>query len=158
MSELEMTVEALKRCVHPEAFARAMDLVRGEEQGGVHSCSQPDAEMQKVVRKLLLEVGIPTAVRGYRYAVTAICLLMENPSLADGITKCLYPETAKRHDSTATRVERAIRHGVECAFNRGDLDVLYGFFGNTVGGYSGKPTNSEFLTCMANVAQERLGR
>ena len=158
MSELEMTVEALKRCVHPEAFTKAMDLVKADRIAAEEPAPGPDARAKAVIRQLLKELGIPTSVKGYRYSVTAIMLLMKDPSLADGITKQLYPQTARLCNSTPSRVERAIRHGVECAFNRGDLDVLYGFFGNTVGGYRGKPTNSEFLTCMANIALERLGQ
>ena len=120
------------------------------------SAGEAGEQERKLIRRLLLEVGVPASLRGYRYSVTAIELLMQDPTMADGITKVLYPQTAKRHNSTPSRVERAIRHGVETAFSRGDLDVLYGFFGNTVGGLSGKPTNSEFLTTMANIAAERM--
>lgn len=155
MSDLEMTVEALKRCVRADRFARAMEQVKADGQNTVGS-DERECRREQVIRQLLLEVGVPTALKGYRYSVTAIALLMKDPSMADGITKVLYPKTAKLHDSTPSRVERAIRHGVECAFSRGDMDVLYGFFGNTVGGMSGKPTNSEFLTCLADIARDRL--
>lgn len=157
MSELEMTIEALKLCIHPDVFAKAMEQVSVSDPVQiVHSGSDEDSA-RKVIEQLLLNAGMPTHIRGYRYASTGIRLLLEEPELADAITKQLYPRIAKLHDSTPSRVERGIRHGIEVAWSRGDLAVLYDYFRNTVSGYKGKPTNSEFLTRMAYIARDKLG-
>lgn len=151
MDELEMTVEALKRCVEAEAFEKALTQVRGE-------AGQPRqrAERNKqAIRQLLLEMGFPASLRGYGYCVTAIELLLERPELAGMLTKGLYPLTAQVHGTTAGSVERAIRHGVECAYDRAGREVFSRFFGNSVGGMYGKPTNAEFLMCLTNRAAEK---
>ena len=116
--------------------------------------SKLTAEM--VTRSLLREVGIPTSIKGYRYTVTGIVLLVNHPEMADVVTKELYPGIAKAHRTSGSRVERAIRHGVEVAWSRGDLDVLKKYFGNTVSNSKGKPTNSEFLTRMAEAVLEEM--
>ena len=158
MSEIEMAVEALKKCVDPDAFAKAMEDVEG---GNVPAVEQErpvrvKETIELTAKKLIRDVGIPTSIKGYRYAVTAILLLVKQPDMADGITRALYPTVAKLHDTTASRVERAIRHGVEVAWSRCDIEVLTGYFGNTVSIDKGKPTNSEFLTRMAEAVQEAM--
>lgn len=157
MSELELTVEALKQCVSPEEFERAMKRIsRRERLGGAAWEGNAENREQKI-REILLEVGVPAAIRGYRYAATAIGLLLEEPELAEAITKELYPRVAMIHNSTYSRVERAIRHGIEVAWERGDMDVHYRFFRNSVSGEKGKPTNSEFLTRIADLVRDRMG-
>lgn len=158
MSEIEMAVEALKKCVDPDAFAKAMEEVKG---GNTPAVEQERPVRVKdtsalTVKKLLRDIGIPTAIKGYRYAVTAVLLLAGKPDMADAMTKELYPTVAELHNTTASRVERAIRHGVEVAWSRCDLDVLTKYFGNTVSIDKGKPTNSEFLTRMAEAVQEEM--
>lgn len=158
MSEMEMAIEALKKCVDPDAFAKAMEDVKGGNPPAVEQ-ERPvrvKETIELTAKKLIRDIGIPTSVKGYRYAVTAILLLVKEPDTADGITKVLYPAVAKQHDTTASRVERAIRHGVEVAWSRGDLDVLTKYFGNTVSSSKGKPTNSEFLTRIAEAVQEAM--
>lgn len=152
MTELEMTVEALKLCIHPEVLEKALSHVKTSVPA-----TKPDQtlSLNQTIEELLLNTGMPTSIKGFRFTATAIRLILEQPEMADGITKWLYPEIARLHDSTPCRVERAIRHGIEVAWSRGDLGVLYEYFRNTVDGNRGKPTNSEFLTRMAYLTRDR---
>lgn len=100
------------------------------------------------IDKLLLKVGMPADVKGYRYTKSALRLLKEDPSYIDQITKRLYPAVALEHGSAGGRVERAIRHGVELAFDRMPLELIEELFGNSVSARKGKATNGEFLATM----------
>lgn len=116
----------------------------------------PAVNVERVVRELILDIGIPDALRGHRYTIKAICLLVENPNMIDSITGELYPEVAKEFGTTPSRVERAIRHAVEVAIDRGDVEITAKYFGNTISCYKSKPTNGEFLARMANVVRDRM--
>lgn len=160
MTEIEMAVEALKKCVDPDAFAKAMEDVKGGNTPAVEQ-ERPvrvKDSVELTAKKLIRDIGIPTAIKGYRYAVTAVLLLVWKIDMADAITKELYPTVAKLHNTTASRVERAIRHGVEVAWSRCDFEVLTEYFGNTVSIDKGKPTNNEFLTRMAEAVQEAMAK
>ena len=152
MSELELTVEALKRCIPAEVLEKAMSQVK---TAAPNLAVKPASTQEQTIEQLLLNAGMPTHIKGFRFAATGIRLLLEQPEMMDGITKWLYPEIARIHDSTSCRVERAIRHGIEVAWRRGDLNVLYDYFRNTVDGNRGKPTNSEFLTRMAYIKRDQ---
>ncbi|MBR2047728.1 MAG: sporulation initiation factor Spo0A C-terminal domain-containing protein [Oscillospiraceae bacterium] len=155
MSELELTVEALKLCIQPEILEQALSRVKSASADQGNANSMDDQTLERVIGLHLLNAGMPTHIKGYRFTITAIRLLLQEPDMADGITKWLYPEVARIHDSTPSRVERAIRHGIEVAWSRGDLAIHYDYFRNTVDGARGKPTNSEFLTRMAYLTRER---
>lgn len=103
------------------------------------------------VRQLLTEIGVPDHVKGSRYLVSALCLCVENPNLIDAIVGELYPGVADLHDTTGSRVERAIRHAIEISCDRCDRDTYYRFFGGTISSMKGKPTNSEFIARLSNV-------
>ena len=152
MNELELTVEALKRCVPAEVFEKAMAQVKtaAPQQG-----AKPAMTLEQTIEQLLLNAGMPTSIKGFRMSVTAIRLIVEKPEIAEGITKWLYPEIAKIHGSTYVRVERAIRYAVEVTWTRCDPDVLYGYFRNTIDPRRCKPTNSEFLTRMAYLVRDQ---
>ena len=152
MSELELTVEALKRCIPAEVLENALSQVKTAVS---EHPAKPDLTQEQIIEQLLLNAGMPTHIKGFRFTVTAIRLILEDPEMMDGITKWLYPEIARIHDSTPCRVERAIRHGIEVAWSRGDINVLYDYFRNTVDGNRGKPTNSEFLTRMAYITRDQ---
>lgn len=161
MSNLEMKVEALTRCVDPEVFARAMESVRmgTAPEPGFLPRKEPmcsDIDVGRECRKLMTELGLPPHIKGYRYAITAIRLMVEDGNILDAITKELYPAVAEVYSTTPCRVERGIRHGVELVWDRGDLDVLNRYFGNTVSIHKGKPTNSEFLATCAGIIRERM--
>ena len=100
--------------------------------------------------EVLKDLGVPTHLRGYDYLRSAIAMCVEDKTILESITGRLYTELAKRYDTTPSRVERAIRHAIEVAWNRGDWDVFKAHFGNTISPSRGKSTNSEFISCVAN--------
>ncbi|MBQ6065300.1 MAG: sporulation transcription factor Spo0A [Clostridia bacterium] len=108
----------------------------------------PDIEI--TVSEIMHELGVPAHIKGYQYLRYAIVLSVEDPKLMSSVTKVLYPTIAERFDTTASRVERAIRHAIEVAWDRGDVDVLNSYFGYTIQVSRGKPTNSEFIAMIAD--------
>lgn len=112
--------------------------------------------LEDVVREIILDIGIPDHLKGHPYVIEAVRLATEDRMYLEMVTKKLYPEVAKTFGSTPSRVERAIRHCIENAWVRGDLDTLRGYFGNTVSARKGKPTNSEFIARIANVSKQRV--
>lgn len=114
---------------------------------------QPKAavvDLETRVSQILHELGIPASLIGYRYVRHAIVLVVEQPDLLHAMVKRLYPRIAEKYNTTASRAERAIRHAVEVAWDRGDVDILLKWFGYTVSNMKGKPTNSEFIGMIAD--------
>ena len=109
---------------------------------------EPDLETQ--VTEIIHEIGIPAHIKGYQYLREAIIRTVEDMEVINAVTKVLYPEVAKKFGTTPSRVERAIRHAIEVAWDRGDVETLQRFFGYTVSGIKGKPTNSEFIAMIAD--------
>ena len=101
------------------------------------------------VTAIIHEVGVPAHIKGYQYVREAIIIAVQDMDVINAVTKVLYPEVAKRFHTTPSRVERAIRHAIEVAWDRGDLETLQGYFGYTVNSAKGKPTNSEFIAMIA---------
>lgn len=101
------------------------------------------------VTDILHQIGVPAHIKGYQFLRDAILLTMNEPEYINAVTKRLYPEIAKKNGTTASRVERAIRHAIEVAWDRGDLETLQKYFGYTVSNAKGKPTNSEFIAMIA---------
>ncbi|MGD9560390.1 MAG: sporulation initiation factor Spo0A C-terminal domain-containing protein [Oscillospiraceae bacterium] len=99
---------------------------------------------------MLRTIGVPAHIKGYRFLRDAILMVTENPALINAVTKLLYPDIARNHATTASRVERAIRHAIEVAWDRGDIEILNFYFGSTVHSLRGKPTNSEFIAMLAD--------
>lgn len=99
--------------------------------------------------EVLKELGVPTHLEGYDYLRDAIAMCVESKDILKKITGRLYPDIATHYDTTSSRVERAIRHAIEVAWDRGDWDVLKRYFGNTISPSRGKTTNSEFISCIA---------
>lgn len=118
-------------------------------QGGQEEAETPE-DMEVVVTEVIHQLGVPAHIKGYHYLRLAILLSLENPELLESVTKMLYPSVAKRFNTTSSRVERAIRHAIEIAWDRGNLDVLNSFFGYTVNTGKGKPTNSEFIALITD--------
>jgi two-component system response regulator (stage 0 sporulation protein A) len=112
--------------------------------------SREDAELEAVVTDIIHEIGVPAHIKGYQYLREAIILTIKDMDMINAVTKVLYPEVAKKFDTTPSRVERAIRHAIEVAWDRGDIEVLQKFFGYTVSNIKGKPTNSEFIAMIAD--------
>ena len=112
--------------------------------------SEPKINLENRVTDMIHEIGIPAHIKGYHYLRDAILMAIEDMDVLNAVTKVLYPTVAKMHQTTASRVERAIRHAIEVAWSRGKLDTLDELFGYTVNGGKGKPTNSEFIALIAD--------
>lgn len=107
-------------------------------------------DMEIVVTDIIHQLGVPAHIKGYHYLRTAILYSIEDKNLLDSVTKLLYPTVAEIYDTTSSRVERAIRHAIEIAWDRGNIDTLNSFFGYTVDTGKGKPTNSEFIALITD--------
>lgn len=112
---------------------------------------------QVMVTSILHEVGVPAHIKGYVYLREAIKLVMDDIDLLGGITKTLYPMIAKKYETTPSRVERAIRHAIEVAWNRGRVETIDNIFGYTIDQNKGKPTNSEFIAMVADKLRLDIG-
>ncbi len=114
-----------------------------------------DSGLEVTVTDIIHQIGVPAHIKGYHYLRFAIMTAVENPDIINAVTKQLYPCVAKQFDTTSSRVERAIRHAIEVAWDRGDVDVLNSYFGYTIHNSRGKPTNSEFIAMISD--KLRLG-
>ena len=112
--------------------------------------------LEGMVTAIIHEIGVPAHIKGYQYLREAIMIAVDDMDVINAVTKVLYPEVAKRFSTTASRVERAIRHAIEVAWDRGDLETLQKYFGYTVNSAKGKPTNSEFIAMIADRLQLKL--
>ena len=110
--------------------------------------SRPDIESQ--VTKIIHQIGVPAHIKGYQYLRSAILMTINDNDVINSVTKVLYPTVAKKYKTTTSRVERAIRHAIEVAWDRGDVDTLNSYFGYTIQNTRGKPTNSEFIAMIAD--------
>ena len=108
----------------------------------------PDMETQ--ITKIIHQIGVPAHIKGYQYLRTAILLTVNDGEIINSVTKILYPTIAKQYQTTTSRVERAIRHAIEVAWDRGDIDTLNSYFGYTIQTNRGKPTNSEFIAMISD--------
>lgn len=142
--------------VLPERIHQLMGLFAAKE--GKIICSVSDngeVAMEARVTRIMHEIGVPAHIKGYQYLREAIMMSVANMDVINSITKLLYPSVAKKFQTTSSRVERAIRHAIEVAWDRGDVDTLNDIFGYTIHTNKGKPTNSEFIAMIAD--KLRLG-
>ena len=124
-------------------------LRAGEGVSGYEKLSDlPDMEAQ--VTKIIHQIGVPAHIKGYQYLRCAILMAIDDEEVINSVTKVLYPSVAKKYQTTTSRVERAIRHAIEVAWDRGDIDTLNSYFGYTIQNSRGKPTNSEFIAMIAD--------
>ena len=124
-------------------LASGQGLTEEQEEGG-------GRELERRVTAIIHEIGVPAHIKGYQYLREAIGLAVADMDVINAVTKVLYPAVAKKYGTTASRVERAIRHAIEVAWDRGDLETLQKYFGYTVSNAKGKPTNSEFIAMIAD--------
>ena len=110
----------------------------------------PKRDLERDVTNMIHDIGVPAHIRGYQYLREAIQMSVKDMDMLGSITKTLYPEIAKKYETTPSRVERAIRHAIEVAWDRGDVDVLNSYFGYTIHNTRGKPTNSEFIAMISD--------
>lgn len=109
-----------------------------------------EINMEVIVTEIIHQIGVPAHIKGYHYLREAIVISVYDEEMLESVTKILYPTVAKRFDTTSSRVERAIRHAIEIAWDRGDVDTLNSYFGYTVNTGKGKPTNSEFIALISD--------
>lgn len=112
--------------------------------------SEDNNKIQMAISKLLHSLGVPSHIKGYQYIRESIYMMYTSKEMIGGITKEIYPEIASRFDTTASRVERAIRHAIEVSWSRGDYDLMEEIFGHSVDYDRAKPTNSEFIATLAD--------
>ena len=139
------------------ALVERLEEIRGESgqrQTGQRRMDKNNIE--SMVTNIIHEIGVPAHIKGYQYLREAIILAVSDLDVINAVTKVLYPQVAKTFQTTPSRVERAIRHAIEVAWDRGDLDTLQRFFGYTVSNTKGKPTNSEFIALIADKLQLQL--
>ncbi len=115
-----------------------------------------DIDLEMMITEIIHQIGVPAHIKGYKYLRDAIMLSVKNPDYINSVTKILYPTVAKQNSTTSSRVERAIRHAIEVAWDRGDVEVLNLYFGYTVQTCRGKPTNSEFIAMISDKLRLRL--
>ena len=133
----------------PSIFIKAVQRITPEEVSD-YTKNEKTINIEKIVTDIIHEVGIPANVNGYKYLRKAITLSVDEPVMLESITKMLYPAVARYFSTTPSRVERAIRHSIENAWDRGDSEVLKNLFGSTVSADKGKPTNSEFIALITD--------
>lgn len=133
-----------------KGLGKCTQKVRSSPESKVVSMEIKEENLESRVTNMIHEIGIPAHIKGYHYLRDAIMMSVEDMDVLNAITKILYPTVAKKHQTTASRVERAIRHAIEVAWSRGKLDTLDELFGYTVSNGKGKPTNSEFIALIAD--------
>lgn len=133
---------------------RILSLMNSGVSTGARS---QEENLELVVTDMIHQLGVPAHIKGYHYLRTAILSSIHEPSLLESVTKQLYPTVAKQYSTTSSRVERAIRHAIEIAWDRGDLDTINSFFGYTVNNCKGKPTNSEFIALLTDKLRLQYG-
>ena len=145
----------LKPC-DMEALVDRLEELRFDTGRSIPIRRAPGQSIEALVTGIIHEIGVPAHIKGYQYLREAIIIAVNDMDVINAITKVLYPQVAKTFQTTPSRVERAIRHAIEVAWDRGDLDTLQRFFGYTVSNTKGKPTNSEFIALIADKLQLQL--
>ena len=146
----------LKPCDMTALVERLQEIRGGENQRKTLARRPDKTSIETMVTGIIHEIGVPAHIKGYQYLREAIIIAVNDMDVINAITKVLYPQVAKTFQTTPSRVERAIRHAIEVAWDRGDLDTLQRFFGYTVSNTKGKPTNSEFIALIADKLQLQL--
>ena len=137
--------------VELNSLADRLVLIAGwNESVPFKSQERTDSDLEIIISDIMRQIGVPAHIKGYQYLREAIALSIKDPDLMHSVTKILYPTVAKNNKTTASRVERAIRHAIEVAWDRGDVDVLSSYFGYTIQNTRGKPTNSEFIAMISD--------
>ena len=136
--------------VDPQMMAERIIQISSWKGVGITAHYEVQQDLNVVITEILHQIGVPAHIKGYQYVREAIRLTVENPEMLNSVTKILYPTVAKSFKSTSSRVERAIRHAIEVAWDRGDVDVLNSYFGYTIQSQRGKPTNSEFVAMISD--------
>lgn len=149
VSEMGVSYFILKPFELEDLEKRIIEVSEGVKFGG-KTIDLYHNNLQKSITTTLHELGVPSHIKGYQYIREGVTLIFENPEMVGGITKELYPEIAKKYETTVSRVERAIRHAIEVSWNRGNWQLMEDIFGHSVDIDKAKPTNSEFIVTVAD--------
>ncbi len=133
-----------------DRMVRLMGMKEGRVGMSSHRADVDSEDLETQVTKIIHRIGVPAHIKGYQYLRTAIMMAVEDREIINTVTKVLYPTVAEQYSTTPSRVERAIRHAIEVAWDRGDIDVLNSYFGYTIQNSRGKPTNSEFIAMISD--------
>ena len=137
-----------------DTFSDKIDMILKNRSNSSASSYKTNAadkiDMETQVTRIIHQIGVPAHIKGYQYLRTAILMTISDNDVINSVTKVLYPSVAKKYQTTTSRVERAIRHAIEVAWDRGDVDTLNSYFGYTIQNSRGKPTNSEFIAMIAD--------
>lgn len=155
-ASLGVSYLVLKPCDMQALVDRLEEIRGGDSQQSLTLRRPTQSSIEAMVTSIIHEIGVPAHIKGYQYLREAIIIAVNDMDVINAITKVLYPQVAKTFQTTPSRVERAIRHAIEVAWDRGDLDTLQRFFGYTVSNTKGKPTNSEFIALIADKLQLQL--
>ena len=142
-----------------EMIAERINQLAGSSRTGqdnIRRANDNKNDLEVIVSDIMHQIGVPAHIKGYQYVREAIILSINNNEMMSSVTKVLYPTVAKIYKTTSSRVERAIRHAIEVAWDRGDVDVLSSYFGYTIQNSRGKPTNSEFIAMISDKLRLRL--
>ena len=131
-------------------LADRISMFSFSENPVTHESSAEEVDLEVMVTDIIHQIGVPAHIKGYHYLRDAIIMSIEDNEMINAVTKRLYPSVAKRYKTTSSRVERAIRHAIEVAWDRGDVDTLNSYFGYTIHSLRGKPTNSEFVAMISD--------
>ena len=145
------------RPVEPSAIAERINFLVSAREFNTSvnpvvtfDCSVTNNDLEVTVSEIMHQIGVPAHIKGYHYLREAIILSINDTEMINSVTKLLYPTIAKTFNTSSSRVERAIRHAIEVAWDRGDVDVLSAYFGYTIQNTRGKPTNSEFIAMISD--------
>lgn len=146
--ELELLYKRIKEVKQGMIETGKTNVRKLSIQNSFESVSEENLESS--ITEIIHEVGVPAHIKGYQYIREAIIMAVNNMEVINSVTKQLYPTLAKKFKTTPSRVERAIRHAIEVAWARGQMDINNSMFGNTISATKGKPTNSEFIAMIAD--------
>lgn len=131
-------------------IAELLDYCHSNEAKSAGKLLSLDKDLEITVTEILHQIGVPAHIKGYHYLRDSIIMCVLHPEIINAVTKELYPSVARKYETTSSRVERAIRHAIEVAWDRGDVDILNSYFGYTIHNGRGKPTNSEFIAMISD--------
>ncbi len=150
--EMDVLIKRIRELTKKAPLNQANFLAKDSKNSyiDVNSGINKETNLEAMVTNIIHEVGVPAHIKGYQYLRDGIMMVVDNIEIINQITKQLYPDLAKKYKTTASRVERAIRHAIEVAWSRGQLETVDSIFGYTVSSNKGKPTNSEFIAMIAD--------
>lgn len=146
--DFQVFIKRLKQTVDIDYITESTNYK--SSSSAARKSSNEERNMETKITKIIQEIGVPAHIKGYLYLREAITMVINNMDYLGAVTKELYPSVADKFNTTPSRVERAIRHAIEVAWNRGKIDTIDKIFGYTVNNNKGKPTNSEFIALIAD--------